>query len=524
MVSVGLYVRLSDEDKDKQNATDESESIQNQKAMLRAFCEERGWDVFDIYCDEDYSGIDHARPEFNRLISDCENGRVNIVLCKSQSRFSRDMEVIERYIHNKFVEWNVRFISIVDRADSFDTSNKKARQINGLINEWYLEDISDNIRKTLQSKRQRGEFTGSFAPYGYLVDPNNKNHLVIDDNTAPIVREIFDWFISGWGYRKIAIALNERGIPNPSLYKQQSNSKYVNIKGNSSNAKGLWTTPTIFTILRNETYIGTLVQGKSHSISYKNKKRKKVSPQDWIRVEKCHEAVIDDATWQKAQEKLSGQKRTSSVTMERTPLSGIVKCAVCGSSMKRHVYYNKERTIRYYNLVCSAYKNGAMNCTNKSTISGLQLESVLLDKINAWISEYCRADKIEIQNRQHEKITALEADADKLSSAIESKDKKIAVLYEDKLDGTITKEQYVLYVQRFENDKNELKSRLANVRMKAQESAKKNENIEHMQELIKKYTYISELTRTVAEEFLDTVLIGEKTDGQDREITINWKL
>jgi DNA invertase Pin-like site-specific DNA recombinase len=524
MVSVGLYVRLSDEDTDKQNVTDESESIQNQKAMLLDYCKERGWDVYDIYCDEDYSGIDRARPEFNRLLCDCEIGRVNVVLCKSQSRFSRDMEIIERYIHNKFLEWNVRFISIVDRADSFDIANKKARQINGLINEWYLEDTSENIRKTLDTKRKRGEFTGSFAPYGYLIDSKNKNHLVIDENTAPVVRNIFDWYIQGWGYRKIVMELNECGLPNPSLYKEQSNSKYVNTKGNSSAAKGLWTQSTIYGIIRNETYTGTLVQGKSHSVSYKNKKIKKVSPSDWIRVPDCHEAIIDLKTWKKTQDKLTGKRRTSPITQEYSPLSGKVKCAVCGKAMKRHVYYNKERTIRYYNLTCAAYKAGAMNCNNRAAISGLQLERLLIDKINLWIKEYCKTDKIEIQTRHEEKMSAFIAESDKLRSAIEKKESQLVMLYEDKLEGTITKEQYVLYMQKFGKDIAVLKDKLSAIENKMEDVHQKNQDIDRTQELIGKYTNISELSRTVAEEFIETVLIGEKAEGQEREITINWNL
>lgn len=274
MVNVAIYVRLSDEDRDKQFKTDESESIQNQKSMLVDYCQERKWDVYDIYNDEDYSGIDSTRPEFQRMLKDCEQGKINIVLCKSQSRFSRDMEVIERYIHNKFLEWNVRFISIIDHADSNDIVNKKARQINGLINEWYFEDVSDNIRSTLKHKCEQGQFTGSFAPYGYLVDPDDKNHLIVDKNVAQNVKQIFDLYLQGYGYRKIVLELNNKNIPSPSEYKRISGSSYVNINEGKSSSKGLWTHSTIYTMLRNEAYTGTLVQSKSHSISYKNKKRK----------------------------------------------------------------------------------------------------------------------------------------------------------------------------------------------------------------------------------------------------------
>ena len=145
-----IYVRLSDEDRNKRCKADESESIQNQKSMLINYCIEQS---HKIYCDEDYSGADRNRPEFNNMLEDCEQGKIDIVLCKTQSRFSRDMEIIEKYIHWKFLEWNIRFVSIVDHADTNIAGNKKARQINGLVNEWYLEELSDNIKRTLHHKK-----------------------------------------------------------------------------------------------------------------------------------------------------------------------------------------------------------------------------------------------------------------------------------------------------------------------------------------------------------------------------------
>ena len=176
---VAMYLRLSDEDSDKINKLDDSKSIKNQRIMLlNEIAKNPNYILVDEYCDENLSGAGTYRPEFERLIKDCENGKIDIVICKSQSRFSRDMEVIERYLHNKFVEWNVRFIGIVDNADTNVNGNKKARQINGLINEWYLEDLSDNIRTSLQNRREDGLFLGSFSPYGYIKDPNDKNHLI----------------------------------------------------------------------------------------------------------------------------------------------------------------------------------------------------------------------------------------------------------------------------------------------------------------------------------------------------------
>ena len=174
MTKVAIYCRLSEEDKNKRCVEDDSESIRNQKAMLCEYVYKHNWELYDIYSDEDYAGTDRERPQFKKLLEDAENKKFDIVLCKTQSRFTRELELVEKYIHGLFPIWGIRFISIVDNADTENKGNKKARQINGLVNEWYLEDMSENIKSVLTSKRKKGEHIGSFALYGYKKDPNKK--------------------------------------------------------------------------------------------------------------------------------------------------------------------------------------------------------------------------------------------------------------------------------------------------------------------------------------------------------------
>lgn len=522
MVNVAIYLRLSDEDKDKKYKSDESESIQNQKSMLREYCLERNWNIYDIYCDEDYSGIDKSRPEFNRMLKDCESGNINIVLCKSQSRFSRDMEMIEKYIHNKFIEWGIRFIGVVDNADSANVSNKKARQINGLINEWYLEDVSENIRRTLKHKREQGEFTGSFAPYGYLIDPNNKNHLILDETTAPIVRTIFNWYLQGWGYRKIVMELNNRQIPNPSSYKRQINSNYVNLNEIQSNSHGLWTHTTIYRMIRNETYCGTLVQGKSHNISYKNKKRKAVPSDDWIRVKNTHDAIIDSETWNKTRERLNSRVRASRITYELSVLSGKVKCACCGRAMKRNVYHNKNKTKTYYGLQCASYKNGAINCSNVSTISGSKLEAVIIEQINNLIDTYCQIDEIELKDNRSDTIQTWQTLLQSYQKKITISEDKLTKLYEDKLDDIITRDQYILFSEKYNNEIKKLNSECEVLQSKIIKLQSEDDKKSDYKETVKRYSHIEELTRDVVEEFIDCIFVGEKEENGERDIIINW--
>ena len=180
-IKAAIYCRLSEEDKNKPSASDDSCSIQNQKSMLLQYAIEQGWEIYGIYSDDDYTGADRHRPEFNRLLEDARQHRFDIILCKTQSRFTRELELVEKYIHGLFPVWGIRFVSIVDHADTANKGNKKSRQINGLVNEWYLEDMSENIRSVLTNRRINGFHIGAFALYGYKKDPDRKGHLIIDD-------------------------------------------------------------------------------------------------------------------------------------------------------------------------------------------------------------------------------------------------------------------------------------------------------------------------------------------------------
>ena len=215
MEKVAIYCRLSEEDRNKKQETDDSNSIQNQKAMLLEYSIQQGWEVYNIYSDDDYTGSDRRRPEFNRLLADAEARRFNIVLCKTQSRFTRELELVEKYIHGLFPIWGIRFVSIVDNADTANKGNKKSRQINGLVNEWYLEDMSDNIRSVLTNRRQNGFHIGAFALYGYKKDPENKKRWIVDEEAAAVVQKIFALCMDGMGPTQIAKWLQENKVLSP---------------------------------------------------------------------------------------------------------------------------------------------------------------------------------------------------------------------------------------------------------------------------------------------------------------------
>lgn len=298
-----IYCRLSKED----GGEAESESIQNQKSLLLKYALDRDWEVFKIYSDEDYSGISEKRPAFMELISDAESRLFDIVLCKTQSRFTRDMEQVERYIHKLFPIWGIRFIAVADNADTAVKGNKKARQIAGLVNEWYLEDLSENIRTVLDHKRRQGLYIASFPLYGYKKSAE-KGKIEPDSEAAAVVRRIYELYLNGMSVYAICRILNEAEIPNPAAYKAQKGEAFHPSSGKSFSSK--WNKTTVSRILSNAMYTGTMVQGKRRKVSYKSEYIASVPAVEWFIVENTHEAIIDRADFDRVQEIMKSRRHT----------------------------------------------------------------------------------------------------------------------------------------------------------------------------------------------------------------------
>ena len=525
---VGVYCRLSNEDRDKVNKLDDSESIVNQKSMCIKYAEEKGWTVVDIYSDDDFSGAGTYRPEFERLIKDCESGRINIVLCKSQSRFSRDLEVIERLLHCKFVEWGVRFVSIVDYADTFNIQNKKSRQINGLMNEWYLLDLSDNIKKSLKNKRDNGLFMGSFAPYGYDRDPEDKHKLIIDPVASDIVKTIFEMYASGLGYYKICEYLNNNNIPTRANYKKLKGSKFV--CSNCDYDKVVWTPDTIAQILRNEAYIGNLVQGKITSMSYKVHKFKKVEKEEWSKVENTHEAIIDIDTWNKVQQRL-GTHTAPTKDGNVHYLSKKVYCMECDKVFQRNVYHVacEESGKRAY-LQCRGAKK-LKTCKNNKAIRLDAVEKILVDAINDLLNDYYDKENLKnkynntIQNdtRIQNKIQNLEKEKNNLEKKIIDNRSYFRKLYEDKAKNVINEEMFRLMSNVYLKEIEEYTKRIENIDTEITELAKQKDNKVQVDTILKKYKHINKLNKVIVDEFIDKVYVGNyNKETKSRDIEIVW--
>ena len=480
---------------------------------------ERGWDIYHIYCDEDYSGADRLRPDFNRMIQAAKEKQFQIILCKSQSRFTRDMELVEKYIHGLFPIWGIRFIAIADNADTEVKGNKKARQINGLVNEWYLEDLSENIRMVFDMKRRQGRYIGGFPIYGYQKDPKDHNHLIIEPEAAQVVRQIFRWSLEGHGKQEIAKLLNDQGIPNPTRYKAE----HGWASGHPvSNSHGLWNKTTIWRILRNEMYTGVMLQGRRKKVSYKSKALIDMPKEQWFRVEGTHEAIIDRELFQTVQRGLDLRSKTDG-TGEVHLLSGLVKCMDCGSTMSK-TSNGKKGKERVYYLRCKLYADsGTKKLCTRHSIRLDRLIELVSQRIRDYIGAYYHLEELELPPPKDDHREALLQEQKTLSAQLEKRSMALKNLYLDKVSGVLSEGQFVELNQDFLEEKSRLERRLAQIdqELSGQEQPR---NQEEVMAKARELLELKTLPRELAVMLIEKIEIGEQDQETGRqEVKIHWK-
>lgn len=507
-----IYTRLSKEDEDKHQP--ESESIQNQKSLLTRYAIDHGWDIFSIFCDEDFSGVDSDRPDFNRMIEAAKQKKFQIVLCKSQSRFTRDMELVEKYIHGLFPIWGIRFIAVADNADTEVKGNKKARQINGLVNEWYLEDLSENVRMVFDLKRREGKYIGGFPIYGYQKDPVDKNHIIPDPEAAEVVRQIYQWSLEGHGRQNIAYLLNQQGIPNPTRYKAE---RGWTCNHPIKNDFGLWNKVTVGRILTNEMYTGVMIQGRRRKVSYKSKVIIDTPESEWYRVEGTHEAIIDRATFEAVQRGLKLRTRTDG-TGETHLLAGLVKCADCGSTMSKC-----SNGIHSY-LRCKLYADsGSKRLCTRHSVRLDQLIDLISDRIRHYVQTYYQLDLKDIHPQRDTRREALEQEQKVLTSQLEKRSQALKTLYLDRVAGILSGGQFAELNQTFLDEKSRLEWRLERIAEELTErehSEDQTDLMEQAKELLKLET----LPRELVTGLVERIEICERDPATGRqEVKIFWK-
>ncbi len=449
--SVGEYNRLSKEDGDKP----ESDSIQNQHSINQKHLEylrEQGEQIesVTVYSDDGYAGGNFKRPRYQALIRDIESGKINCIIFKDNSRLGRNYPELGRLMEDYFPQKGVRVISVLNNLDSVKDPRGYCSAIvsfSNIVNDDYIRQLSIKIKCTLTMKRERGEFIGNYAPFGYQKDPADRHRLVVDEEQAEIVRKIFDWYEDGMSASSIAKRLNAMQIMTPGDYKIRDGCKSFITHDRNSSKLHAWTTTTIATILKNEVYIGNMVQGKHKSVSYRSKKMMLTDESEWTVVEGTHAPIISDEQFAIIHERFARRTRISPGKTHVYPLSGLVSCGACGHRMNRVVSQGYAR----YRCMTRTYAPDKCQCPS---IKEEYLEELILQTLQSLIARLVDVKAVIDAARQFKTINGAKNEYMlALNKAKREQERLQDVqfhLYDDLQSGLIPKAQYLQFQKRYE--------------------------------------------------------------------------
>ncbi|MBR7178780.1 MAG: recombinase family protein [Oscillospiraceae bacterium] len=517
-----LYIRLSRDDGDKA----ESDSVTYQREILREHLRlHPDISLHDVYIDDGWSGTNFNRPDFQRMMEDIYAGRVNCVIVKDLSRFCRNASEGGQYLDNIFVRHRVRFIAVNNGIDTASNTMNAATQlisvgVTNVINESVAATTSVNVRGTLNVNRQQGKFIGSFASYGYLKDPEDHHRLIVDPETAPIVRMIFDRFIAGCSIMGIAKELNRMGIPNPSAYKRSKGLRCNHPAGEKNS--GLWPDSSVRRILRNEMYIGNMVQGKNTTISYKIRQCRAVPKADWIRVEGTHEAIIAPATFEKAQRLFNRHIRKPPRSNEVSLFSGLIRCGHCGRIMSKKTNRHTYGTYHYYR--CTTHNKMAKDrCTGQSIRIDLIEKAVLVflqTMVNASVEYGELLAAIRQSGRQRPESTHLQQSLATQTAERERCHRLLVELYPDWKTGILSREEYLTLKADLSGKIRTLDESIGKLRRTVEQYANGTEADNAFLRHFRKYQNLTELTRPMLTELVHEIRVYE---GGRLEIVLNFQ-
>lgn len=501
--NVGKYIRLSREDLNRGN--DDSNSVANQKRILDEYCalHKDEFPASFTYVDDGYSGTDTNRDGFQQLIADVMSKKINCVIVKDLSRLSRNYTDAGSLIENLFVQMNVRFISLTEGVDSYknpDSISSILVPITNVMNDQYCYQTSKKIRQVFDYKRRNGEYIGSFAPYGYLKDPEDRHALVVDEEAAEMVRQIFSMFLGGMAKNAISRYFNDHGIICPSQHKRNLGQKYVSPRGSDN---PLWAACTIDSILKNQMYCGDMVQGRYRVKSYKVHTLDKVPENEWYIVENTHEPIIDRETFEKAQQLLKRDTRVPPKKKELYLFSGFLRCADCGKSIAR----NRD------SYRCTTYAQRSRLACTAHTIKHDRLEMAVLYAIRQQVhlavvySEVIAQINVAPQRKSQ---------SSRLESLIAAKEKELAkikrykqTLYQDWKYGEITHSDYRHMTEDYEQQAARLQMVLDNLFIEQAELEHGIDTENPFLTAFREHENIDKLTRDILIELIDHIKIYE---------------
>ena len=507
-----IYCRLSRDD----DLAGDSNSIIHQKDMLTRYARERDFPNVSVYSDDGWSGTNFERPDWKRLISDIEAGKVGIVLVKDLSRVGRDYLRVGFYTEVTFPQNGVRFIAVNNGVDSANQSENDFAPFLNIMNEWYARDISKKRRISNKIKGNAGEPMGQ-PPYGYIKDPNDPKHWIVDDEAAQVVRRVYSMTLEGFGTEQIAAQLEKddvltpraywltKGIKRPGKGKQQPPTK--------------WNSSTITKILSLQEYCGDILNFKTYSKSYKNKKRIDNDRENWVVFQDVHEAIIERAVYEQVQQKRGKIRKRRTNNGEHNMFSGLLICADCGSNL--HFHFNQGNPeIKYFN--CSNYKGNRGTCTSTHYVRVDFLEEVVLGEIrrltkfaSLYEDEFVKAVIGHSQQAEQTDRKLKEKELKTLLARDEELDGLFERIYEDNVSGKLSDDRFAKMSRRYEDEQKELSEKIKKLRSEIEKQSSRSMTTDMFIGLVRKYTRARKLTPRMLNELVEKIEVfnAEKIDG-----------
>ena len=507
-----LYCRLSNED----SQDGESNSIQNQRELLTKYARDHGYTNLKILVDDGYTGTNFNRPGVQEGFELVKQGLVGCWLCKDLSRFGRDYLTVGQYTDIIFPSYDVRFIAVNDGVDSQRGDGDGFAAIRNLFNEWYARDISKKRRISNKIKGNAGEPMGQ-PPYGYIKDPNDPKHWIVDDEAAQVVRRVYSMTLEGFGTEQIAAQLEKddvltpraywltKGIKRPGKGKQQPPTK--------------WNSSSITKILSLQEYCGDILNFKTYSKSYKNKKRIDNDRENWVVFQDVHEAIIERAVYEQVQQKRGKIRKRRTNNGEHNMFSGLLVCADCGSNL--HFHFNQGNPeIKYFN--CSNYKGNRGTCTSTHYVRVDFLEEVVLGEIrrltkfaSLYEDEFVKAVIGHSQQAEQTDRKLKEKELKTLLARDEELDGLFERIYEDNVSGKLSDDRFAKMSRRYEDEQKELAEKIKKLRSEIEKQSSRSMTTDMFIGLVRKYTRARKLTPRMLNELIEKIEVfnAEKIDG-----------
>ena len=530
--TAALYLRLSKDDglMDKDSA-----SIDTQRDMLTRFCSENNIIIHDFYIDNGFTGLNTERPGFRRMIEDVEAKKVNCVITKDQSRLGRNHLESDFYMEVYFPEHSIRYIALNDNVDTLNASSLDIAPFRNLLNDMYSQDISKKIKSALYTRQSQGKHIGNKAPYGYIKDPQDKNHLIIDERCAPVVRKIYELYLDGNGVHRIAAALRAEKIPKPAaIAAEYFNNTYASHISTDMDIYD-WRDGAVSTILTNPVYAGHIRGQQRPKISAKSKKRYARNSKAFI-VENMHEPIIEPEKWELVQTMVKSHHREKKSDGFDNIFAGLLRCADCDHSLTKSFAHRRNPRPNVIDMVgyqCNFYRlYGKTHCTQHWIEARDLYDAVLAD------IQYRAKCALEDDDKMvSEIISTLDCNASddtkraekelrKAKNRIAELDRLFSSLYEDKVSGNISERNYKQLSAKYEAEQITLENQIGELEEKIRNSKAATENVDTFVNLIKDYSLITELNSAILHTLIEKIVVheAEVIDGEKaQKIEIYYK-